>query len=252
MTKSIAVAGKGGTGKTTVSGLLIRTLADYDKVPILALDADPNSNLNEVLGIKVENTVGGLREEFKENASKMAKGIYKDQLVEMNVQEALVENKKYDLLVMGRGEGPGCYCAANTLFRRYIDILQENYSYVVMDNEAGMEHLSRRTTEDIDHLLIVSDPSPRGILTAARIRGLAIDLKLHVKNIFLIVNRVEGKLDSRLKEHIKKQGLDLLAVLNYDEDIFEMDLASKSVFGLPASAKSVKKSEAILRALKII
>jgi len=170
----------------------------------------------------------------------------------MNVQEALVENKKYDLLVMGRGEGPGCYCVANTLFRKYIDLLQDNYNYIVMDNEAGMEHLSRRTTQDIDSLLIVSDPSPRGIMTAARIRDLAIELQLNVKNIFLILNRVREELDSRLRDQIKKLGLNLLEVLGYDKHIFEMDLSSSSVFDLPASCKSVKKSEDILKALKFI
>ncbi len=252
MGKSIAVAGKGGTGKTTISGLLIRVLADNGKVPILALDADPNSNLNEVLGVEVKSTVGMLREEFKKNAPRMAKGIYKDQLVEMNIQEALVENKKYDLLVMGRGEGPGCYCYANSLFRKYIEMLQGNYNFIVMDNEAGMEHLSRRTTQDIDYLLIVSDPSPRGIMTAARIRDLAMDLELKVKDIFLIVNRVKDELDKRLEGQIEDNNLKLISVLNYDDDIFEMDISSGSVFSLPASSSALGKSEDILKQLDII
>ncbi|GAG62960.1 unnamed protein product [marine sediment metagenome] len=165
MNVKIALAGKGGTGKTTIGSLIIRSLIEGKKGSILALDADPNSNLNEFLGVNVSNTIGMIREDFKKNAPRLTGGIYKDQLVEMNVHQTLVEGKGFDLLVMGRGEGPGCYCYANNLFKKYIDILQDNYDYIVMDNEAGMEHLSRKTTSNVNYLLIISGPSPKGILT---------------------------------------------------------------------------------------
>src|SRR4030042_5333728 len=157
MNIKIALAGKGATGKTTISALIIRSLIEKNKGTVLALDADPNSNLNEILGIKIINTVGMIREDFKKQAPRLSGGIYKNQLVEMNVHQALVESKGFDLLAMGRGEGPGCYCYANDLFNKYIDILQDNYNYIVMDNEAGMEHLSRRTNSNVNHLIITSD-----------------------------------------------------------------------------------------------
>ena len=137
MSKRIAIAGKGGVGKTTTSGLIIRSLIDKKMGTVLALDADPNSNLNEVLGVEVSSTIGMIREDFKKNAPKMTGGIFKDQMVEMNVHQALVEGRSFDLLVMGRGEGPGCYCAANNLFKSYIDTLQDNYDWVVMTMKRG-------------------------------------------------------------------------------------------------------------------
>jgi CO dehydrogenase maturation factor len=180
---NIAVAGKGGTGKTTISSLIIRALLDKKSGSVLALDADPNSNLNELLGIKVSRTIGGIVEDFKkEGASLSSSTMYKDQMVEMNIHQSIIEGKGFDLVVMGRGEGPGCYCAANNLFKKYIDMLQDNYDYVVMDNEAGMEHLSRKTTHNIDYLLIISDPSPRSILTAARLRDLSRELSIPTRN----------------------------------------------------------------------
>lgn len=241
MSVSIAVAGKGGTGKTTISGLIIRSLIESNKDPVLALDADPNSNLNEILGVEVFKTVGMLREEFKENAPRYSKGMYKDQIVEMNIHQSLIESKGFDLLVMGRGEGPGCYCYANSLFRKYIDMLQENYDYIVMDNEAGMEHLSRRTTQDIDHLLIISDPSPKGILTASRIRNLSKELKLKVGNVFLIINKVDSGLDNRLEKYIEENKFKILSTVSVDSNIYEMDLYGKTVFDLPKDSVALKQ-----------
>jgi len=251
MSVSIAVAGKGGTGKTTISGLIIRSLIDKGRNPILALDADPNSNLNEILGVKVSETVGMLREEFKKNAPRLSKGLYKDQMVEMNIHQSLVEGKGFDLLAMGRGEGPGCYCYANTLFRKYIDILQDNYDCVVMDNEAGMEHLSRRTTQNINYLLIISDPSPRGILAAARIKDLSKELKLNVGKIFLIVNRVDLKLDCRLDENIKEKQLSMLAVINTDSNIYDMDLSGKNIFDIPRDSIALMQVKNVISKLNL-
>ncbi len=252
MGTNIAVAGKGGTGKTTLCGLIIRSLIDNGRYPVLALDADPNSNLNQILGIDSVTTVGMLREDFKKNAPRMDKGIYKDQMVEMNIAQALVENKKFDLLVMGRGEGPGCYCYANSLFRKYIDTLQDNYDYVVMDNEAGMEHLSRRTTQDIDYLLIVSDPSPRGILTALRIKGLASELGLRVDKVLSVINRAPADLDKRVVDFADKEGLDIAAIIYNDPDIFDMDISSSSVFDLPAGSRALGQVGGLLKGLSLL
>lgn len=247
MSKKIAIAGKGGVGKTTTSGLIIRALIDAGKNTVLALDADPNSNLNEVLGVDVEETIGKIREDFKVNAPRLEVGIYKDKMIEMNVHQALVEGKGFDLLVMGRGEGPGCYCAANNLFKSYIDALQGNYDWVVMDNEAGMEHLSRRTTSDVDYLFIISDPSPRGILTAARIKDLAGEINISAGEISLIVGRVNGKLDPRLEQNIRDKGLDLLGTISIDDNIYEMDLEGGSVFDLPKYSPALEQVREMLK-----
>ena len=252
MSKKIAIAGKGGVGKTTTAGLIIRNLIDGGKGTVLALDADPNSNLNEVLGVEVSSTIGMIREDFKKNAPRMTGGIFKDQMVEMNIHQALVEESNFDLLVMGRGEGPGCYCAANNLFKIYIDTLQDNYDWVIMDNEAGMEHLSRRTTSDVDWLLIVSDPSPRGILTAARIKDLAGEVNVRAGEIHLIVGRVDGKLDGRLGKSIDEKGLDLAGTINIDDSIYEMDLEGGSIFDLPGDSKSLLQVRRILEKIGVV
>jgi CO dehydrogenase maturation factor len=251
MNTKIALAGKGGTGKTTTASLIIRSLVEKNKGSVLALDADPNSNLNELLGVSVSNTIGMIREDFKKEAPRMTGGIYKDQMVEMNIHSSLVEGKGFDLLVMGRGEGPGCYCYANNLFKKYIDVLQDNYDYIVMDNEAGMEHLSRKTTSDVNYLLITSDPSPKGILTASRIRDLAQELNINVEKIYLVVCRVNGKLDKRLRTYIKETNLDLLGIVNIDDNIYEMDIDDRSIFDIPQESRSLRQAEEIIEKLKL-
>lgn len=248
---NIAVAGKGGTGKTTVSALMIRILIESQKGTVLALDADPNSNLNEMLGVKVTKTVGELVENFKKDGAALPKGMYKDQMVEMNLHQSVIEGKGFDLLVMGRGEGPGCYCAANNLFKRYIDMLQKNYGYVVMDNEAGMEHISRKTTTNVNFLFLISDPSIRGILTAARLRDLAKELKINAEKIFLIVNRINGNLDRKLKEYISEQKFEILGLINSDEAISDIELSGKSVFDLPDNSISLNQVKEIIKKLGI-
>jgi CO dehydrogenase maturation factor len=251
MSVKIALAGKGGTGKTTIAGLIIRSLIDDKRGSILALDADPNSNLNELLGVKILSTVGTIREDFKKSAARLAGGIYKDQLVEMNVHQALIEGNGFDLLVMGRGEGPGCYCYANNLFKKYIDILQDNYDYIIMDNEAGMEHLSRRTTSNVDHLIIISDPSPRGVLTASRIKDLSKEIDINAGKIFLLVNRVSGILDKRLEKYMEGKDLDLLGIINVDDNIYEIDINEKSVFNIPQDSKALKQVKELIGKLKV-
>ena len=191
---TIALAGKGGTGKTSLCGLTIRYLTEKKRGAVLAVDADANSNLNEVLGVSVHATVGRLRETSLEAVKSTAPrpgGMSMEQLFDYQIQQAIIESKGFDLLVMGRPEGSGCYCAANNIIRKYMDNLADKYTYTVMDNEAGLEHLSRRTTQDTDLLLIISDSSVRGIMTAGRIGELVKELKLNVKRSVLIVNRVQ-------------------------------------------------------------
>ena len=230
---------------------MIRILIESQKGTVLALDADPNSNLNEMLGVKVTKTVGELVENFKKDGAALPKGMYKDQMVEMNLHQSVIEGKGFDLLVMGRGEGPGCYCAANNLFKRYIDMLQKNYSYVVMDNEAGMEHISRKTTTNVNFLFLISDPSIRGILTAARLRDLAKELKINAEKIFLIVNRINGNLDLKLKEYISEQKFEILGLINSDEAISDIELSGKSVFDLPDNSISLNQVKEIIKKLGI-
>jgi len=250
MSVKIAVAGKGGTGKTTLSAIIIRSLIEENKKSVLALDADPNSNLNELLGVKVKSTVGHIVEDFKKNGAIISSGLYKDQMVEMNLHQSVVEGRGYDLLVMGRGEGPGCYCAANNLFKKYIDMLQDSYDFVVMDNEAGLEHLSRKTTNNVDIMLIISDPSARGILSASRINTLIDELKIKVKKTFLIINRLNGPADERLLKIVKDRGFEGFLTVDNDLQINNTELNGESIFSLPESSKSITQVKKIL--LKIL
>jgi len=239
MSFTIAVSGKGGTGKTTFAGMIIRYLLEKKKGPVLAVDADANANLNEVLGIEVKSTIGEMRELMKE-PDEVPTGMTKDVWFEYKVQEALTESKGFDLLVMGRPEGAGCYCAANTLARKYIDMLTENYPYIVIDNEAGMEHFSRLTTRDVDLLFVLSDSSRRGIMTAARIRDLVRELKLNIKKDLLVLNRMEGGLQQDTAEEIKKNRLDLAGIIPSDEEIIRFDRNGTPTFRLPSSVPSVQ------------
>ena len=192
MAKVIAVAGKGGTGKTTISSIIMRSLIEAGKTPVLGVDADPNSNLNILLGVEGEKSIGIFREEALEDIKSLPPGMTKESFLELKMQKVISEHEGFDLLSMGRPEGPGCYCYVNNILRKYMDILGSNYKYIVIDNEAGMEHLSRRTAASIDYLFLISDPTPRGLQAALRIRELSKELKLEVKNIYLIINRAEN------------------------------------------------------------
>lgn len=242
MSFTIAVSGKGGTGKTTLSGMIIRFLLDKGKGPILAVDADSNSNLNEVLGVEISSTIGNAREVMKKD---VPVGMTKDIWFEYKVQEALTEAKGFDLIAMGRPEGPGCYCAANTLARKCLDILTGNYQYIVIDNEAGMEHFSRLTTRDVDLLFIVSDSSQRGILTASRIRDLIHELDLRIVREVLVINRVQGEPRPEICEEVKKQNLELGGILPADEEVYRYDSEGKPTFHLPLESKAVQAARKI-------
>ncbi len=239
---SIGLAGKGGTGKTTIAGLLVKYLVERGKTPVLAVDADANANLNEVLGLEVQETLGLAREEMKKG---VASGMTKDVFMEMKLEQAVVEAKGYDLIVMGRPEGPGCYCAANTLLTNYLDKLIDNYPYVVIDNEAGMEHISRLTTNNIDLLLVVSDPTRRGIQAAARIFDLTKELALNIRRKLLMVNQAkEGQTES-IEKAVKDFGLELTGIIPEDEEIRESDLRGKPTTQLKNDNKAVKSAFAI-------
>lgn len=242
MSFTIAVSGKGGTGKTTLAGMIIRFLLDKGKGPILAVDADSNSNLNEVLGVKVRSTIGDAREMMKKD---VPVGMTKDIWFELKVQESLTEAKGFDLIAMGRPEGPGCYCAANTLARKCLDLLTGNYQYIVIDNEAGMEHFSRLTTRDVDLLFIVSDSSQRGILTASRIRDLIHELDLRIVREVLVINRVQGNPDPQIYEEVKKQNLELGGILPVDEEVYRYDSEGKPTIQLPLESKAVQAARKI-------
>lgn len=224
---TIAVAGKGGTGKTTLTGLLIDFLVRKGEKPILAVDADANSNLNEVLGEEVDATIGEIREEVNKRelaGNSFPGGMTKAQYLKYRLNTAMIEGKGYDLIVMGRSEGQGCYCYVNGILREQIDSLSDSYKYLIIDNEAGMEHLSRKTTKHIDTLLLVSDCSRRGIQAVGRIKDLVKELDLQVSNIHLIVNRApDGVLEEETRLEIERQGLNLLGVVPMDSKVFEYD-----------------------------
>ena len=237
MTYSIGFAGKGGTGKTTLAGLLIKYLVEKGKTPVLAVDADANANLNDVLGCQVDETLGDAREEMKKG---VAGGMTKDVYMEMKLQQAVVEESGFDLIVMGRPEGAGCYCAANSLLTIYLDKLINNYDFVVIDNEAGMEHISRLTTNNIDMLLVVSDPTRRGIQAGARIVELAEDLSLNIDRKLLILNRAKEGQGEALRNVVAEYGLDLIGLVPEDPQVQEFDLNGRPTIGLGKESKAVK------------
>lgn len=250
----IALAGKGGTGKTTLAGLTVRYITEKRRMPVLAVDADSNNCLDEALGVDVHATIGKLREESLEvirSGGERPGGMSMEQLFDYQVQQSLIEAKGFDLMVMGRPEGPGCYCAANNIIRKYTDKLSETYPYVVIDNEAGMEHLSRRTTHKVNILLIVSDPSVRGIQTAKRISGLVDELQLEIEKSSVVVNRVSGGAEAELRRLAGESGLKVAGVVPQDPEITDFDLRGKPVFQLPDAARALKAFYAVLDSLNI-
>ncbi|HSF82610.1 MAG TPA: AAA family ATPase [Anaerolineales bacterium] len=243
MTTTIALAGKGGVGKTTIAGMIIAYLVRNKSGAVLAIDADPSSNLNMVLGLDLEWTVGDIREDMlsqvKESLTAggaamggLPGGISKREYLDYQIRSSLAEGEQFDLIAMGRSEGPGCYCAVNHNLREVVDAMSKNYSYVVIDNEAGMEHLSRRTTRDVDHLLIVSDPTQRGMVTAERIAGLRNELDIRVENSYLILNRMNGEVPTALQEKINTLNIPLLGVVPADSQLTEFEFSGKPLVKL--------------------
>jgi CO dehydrogenase maturation factor len=221
--KTIAIAGKGGTGKSTLAALIIRWLSEKRSRSILAVDADSNVNLNDLLGVRIKETIGAIREEMRARISDLPGGMTKQQFLEYKIQTSLVEGPGFDLIAMGRPEGPGCYCYANNLLQDILRTLAGNYDYMVIDNEAGMEHLSRRTSQAIDYLLVVSDATARGIATAGRISRLLRELETRVGRRYLVLNRVPGALPAPVEAAIREEGFSLLASIPEDAALLKMD-----------------------------
>jgi len=250
----IALAGKGGTGKTSVAALTVRYLTEKRKGPVLAVDADSNACLNEALGISVHTTIGHLREESLEavrSGGDRPGGMSMEQLFDYQVHQSVIESKGVDLIVMGRPEGPGCYCAANNIIRKYTDKLSETYPYVVIDNEAGMEHLSRRTTHKVDLLFMVSDPTVKGVLTAKRINALVDELDLAIEKRVLLINRVSGPDGEKLKTLAESYGLTVGGLIPQDTTIFEYDLQGLPIATLPSDSVALSSLYQVLDSLGI-
>jgi len=237
MSYTIALAGKGGTGKTTIAGMLIKYLVSKKMFPILAVDADPNANFNEVLGLDVEETLGNAREDMKTG---VPRGMTKDVFMSMKLETAIVEAGEYDLIAMGQPEGKGCYCAANSILTGILEQLTDNYPYVVMDNEAGMEHISRLTTKRVDLLLMVADTSRRGIQATVRINKLAEKLSIGVAKACVIVNQVKGELPDEIQKIFKKAEIDFAGTIPADEAIYQYDLNGTPTIEIPDNNNAVR------------
>jgi len=258
MTYSIALAGKGGTGKTTVCGLILDYLVKTGKGPILAVDADANSNLNEVLGVKKPVSLGEIREEIAraeiDSENPVPPGMSKQEYVNFRFASALAEEDSYDLLIMGRTQGTGCYCYVNDVLKEQLNKYYRQYQYLIVDNEAGLEHISRGILPPVDLLLLVSDCSRRGIQAAGRIAGLAGELNLKVKKTGLIVNRAaekNGLINEGVKEEISKQNLDLFGVIPQDDTVYEFDTAGIPLVTLPEKSPARAALEKIIQTLEL-
>ena len=233
---TIAVAGKGGVGKTTTCGMIIDYLCKKKQGPILVVDADANSNLNEVLGVEVETTLGEIREELAhaELNGTIPAGMTKADYADFKFSSAIIEDDDFDMMVMGRTQGKGCYCYVNGVLKTQLDKYAKNYNYMVMDNEAGMEHIARGTLPHVDVMILVSDCSRRGVQAAARVAEMVEEMELKPGKMGLIVNRApDGKLDAGVMEEINAHHLNLLGVLPQDDGVYRCDCEGKPSSKLP-------------------
>jgi len=236
MSLIIGMAGKGGTGKTTLAGLVTQYLVRTGRTPVLAVDADSNANLADVLGMEYHTTLSEAREEMKSSPGDVS--ITKDRLIELRTQEAIVEGDHIDLLVMGQPEGSGCYCAANAVLAAVLERALKNYPYQVIDNEAGMEHISRLTARYMDVFFVVSDASRRGLTAALRIWRLVDELKITVRRKHLILNRVRGEVPKDVLDIIAAEKMDLAGVIPDDQQIYEADQNARPTSFLTAEGSS--------------
>ena len=261
MTTTIALAGKGGVGKTTVAGMVVKYLVENKVGAVLAIDADPSSNLNMVLGLELDWTVGDIREDMLAQVKTslttggaamgtMPGGASKREYLDYQIRSSLAEGEVFDLIAMGRSEGSGCYCAVNHNLREVIDLISKNYRFVVIDNEAGMEHLSRRTTRDVEHLLIVTDPTQRGIVAAERISEIQKELDIQIENAYLIVNRLVNGVPQGLQNRIDRLSIPLLGVIPSDNELLEFEFNGRPLVQLgndsPVYRAVAKMLESIL------
>jgi len=243
MATTIALAGKGGVGKTTTAGMVIKYISQTKPGAILAIDADPSSNLNMVLGLDLEWTVGDIREGLLVKVQEslllggaamgtLQGGMSKHEYLDFEVRSSLSEGEKFDLIAMGRPEGAGCYCAVNHNLREVVDSISKSYRYVVIDNEAGMEHLSRRTTRDVQHLLVITDPTQRGIVAAERIYEMISGLEINIEQVHLILNRLTGEIPAPLQERIDAMNINLLGTIPSDNDLMEFEFSGRPLVEL--------------------
>jgi CO dehydrogenase maturation factor len=246
----VAVAGKGGVGKSTLSALLIKVIAERTRTVVMAIDADPNSNLGDKLGMKVEHTIGELREDLLRKADELSAGLSKHELVRYQMEMAKVEGSNFDLLTMGRPEGRGCYCYINNILRTFIDEAMDAYDYVVIDNEAGMEHLSRRTTKRMDVLLIVSDATKLGVETGKRIMALAKGMEIEVGRSVLVVNRVQGTVADAVRLEIDAAGFGSVVYLPFDRKVEEMAVTGSPVVQLDTYSQFYRAVNELASTLK--
>ena len=251
MGKVIAVTGKGGTGKTAVTAMLIRHLVKNSgkKYRILAIDADPDANLADALGVQVGKTIGDMREFVQQSRFTASPDTDKQALLESKIFEILLEEVGYDLLVMGKPEGTGCYCFVNNLLRAVMDKTTVNYDLVIIDTPAGLEHFSRKTIPDLDDLIVVTDESKRGLTTGERIRDTAREIELKYKNLYVIVNKVTARRKEKVLENAKGLGLKVIGTIPYDESLARFDLVGDPLMGLPDDSPAVKEMVQVVEAL---
>jgi len=245
----LAISGKGGTGKTVVASLLVKALVEEDSYDILALDSDPDSNLPEALGVQVEKTVGDIRENLLEERDKLSPGQSWQQRMDYEVMAATVEHQSFDLISMGRPEGSGCYCAANHVLRDIVDNMATNYDRVVIDTEAGLEHLSRRTTQNVDTMIVVTDTSRRGLATAERIKELARELKIKFSHTYVIVNRVTPGVEEQVTRHAEELGLEVIGTVPEDEEVRMHDFEGRPLFSISDESKAYRAVKSIVSKL---
>jgi CO dehydrogenase maturation factor len=255
---TIALAGKGGVGKTTIAAMVIKYLAQTNTGEILAIDADPSSNLNLALGLPLEWTIGDIRENLLEQVKTsltaggaamgaLPDGMSKRDYLDYQIRYSLSEGIHFDMIAMGRSEGQGCYCAVNHNLREVIDSISRNYRYVVIDNEAGIEHLSRRTTRDVQIMLIVSDVSMRGVVAAERVAGFCKELDINIERSFLILNNAHGDhIAPALQEHINAIGIPLLGVIPHDDQVSEFDASGNPLIQLGDDSTVYRSVSAML------
>ncbi|RKX79715.1 MAG: hypothetical protein DRP87_02065 [Spirochaetes bacterium] len=229
MAKSIAVSGKGGTGKTTIAALLITRLCRLGQTPVLAIDADPDSNLAPLLGLNSRKSIGDLREEILQEIKNFPPGMSKPQYVEAGLHQIIEEADGFDLITMGRGEGAGCYCSLNNMIRKFSDDLTPSYSWVVIDNEAGLEHISRRTTSNIDALLIVVSDNPLSLHSAKKIEEITDSLDTRIKNRYLVANMVQDHRLPVIHDRLSDIGIELLCDIPFDPELEELIYKGETV-----------------------
>jgi CO dehydrogenase maturation factor len=263
MTTTIALAGKGGVGKTTIAALIIKYLVRRQKGAVLAIDADPSSNLNMALGLDLEWTVGDIREDLLAQVKgtlaqggaamgTLPGGVTKRDYLDYQIRSSLSEGDYFDLIAMGRSEGSGCYCAVNHNLREVIDAIGKNYRFVVIDNEAGMEHLSRRTTRDVQHLFVVSDPTLRGLVAAERIASFRKDLDIRIENAYLVINRLAGEMPAPMQDRIDEMDIPLGGTIPSNQDLMEAEFSGKPVVDLGDDSPVYRAVADMLDRLKIL